>query len=119
VVGVAAVVDVEHVDLAAVLDDAVADPVFAPPGPPQPLERLAQRRASPGVTLIVTISYKAATMCETGPELSLGQARYQSSSLIDVVLSSFSGRFRDNKATWIKGFAARALPDPARHTDDL
>jgi hypothetical protein len=43
----------------------------------------------------------------------------QSPSLINVALSSFSGRFHDNKATLIKGFAAHALPGPRRHTDDL
>jgi hypothetical protein len=44
------------------------------------------------VTLIVTISYKTAAMRETGPELSLGQAR--SIAIIDqcrliVVLGPF------------------------------
>ena len=44
-VGVAAAVDVEDVDGAVLVVDAVADTVLASTGPPLPFEGLAQRMA--------------------------------------------------------------------------
>ena len=44
-VGVSSVVDVENDDAVAGVVDAVADPVLAPAGPPQPFDGCAQRRA--------------------------------------------------------------------------
>ena len=44
-VGVAAVVDVEHVDGAGLLVDAVADAVLAATGPPLPFVGLSKRRS--------------------------------------------------------------------------
>ncbi len=44
-VDVAAVIDIEHVDGAGPVIDAVADPVLATPSPPLPFERRSQRRS--------------------------------------------------------------------------